>query len=79
MSLRKHRDGGKQYHKARMPAPSDAKLGTRVHQTERYQEDDEELEVDRCEGCRGYFQVVELDKDGYCEECSEHQEVDGME
>jgi hypothetical protein len=60
-----------------MPPPSEAKLGTRVHQTERYPEDDDELEVEKCEGCRHFFPIKELDEEGFCDECS--QEGSGHE
>lgn len=81
MSLRHHRNDRvhKKYHKGRMPAPSEAKLGTRVHQTERYPEDDSELDVEKCVCCGEYHPVDELDNDFICEDCEAEEGIEGME
>lgn len=59
MGIRDHRDRakGKPY-KSRMPKPSEAKLGTRIHD---YSDHDEEVpEVEKCQGCGCFVETQEL-------------------
>jgi len=78
MSIRNHRDdrARKKFHRNRMPAPTDAKLGTRVHDNDKYGIDDSEFDVEKCQCCREYYPMDELDYAGYCEHCNEEANDD---
>ena len=71
MSVRDHRDErAAKRAKRRMPKPQDFCMGTRAFETDRYDHDDDELEVAKCACCHQYFSITELDDDGICEECA---------
>lgn len=65
---------GKKIRVRRMPAPSECKLGTQVHETERYDLDDGEMDVEKCTGCGKFEPFDELDKEGLCFTCREDTE-----
>lgn len=65
MGIRNHREKAEgRRSKARMPKPTEVRMGTRIHESEDYY-DEEVPEIDRCEKCGGFFEVDDIN---YCEE-----------
>jgi hypothetical protein len=85
MSIRDHRNKatGKKFR--RMPKPNEASLGTRIHESDKY--DEEIPEIERCEWCEQLNEVEELisykDEEGtswlICFNCHEQAENEDNE
>lgn len=55
----------------RMPPPDDICLGTKVHHAKRrFEAEPDDIEVDRCNVCQTYSEIVELEENnGVCDLC----------
>jgi hypothetical protein len=80
MSLRKHRRNaeGKRTRSRRMPKPDQIRLGTRVHQSKRLNENDDSVECVRCAKCGRWgegddYKTIER-RTYLCPECTESEE-----
>jgi hypothetical protein len=52
-----------------MPAPDDLKTGTRVHNSEKEEFDENEITVEKCINCSRYTPIIELDENDLCFSC----------
>lgn len=79
MGLRDHRRRaeGKKQKGRRMPSPEQCKMGTQIHETPRYEEED--IEVAKCDSCDKYVEeheLVECNDSFLCYDCVKELEED---
>ena len=72
MSIRKHRDKaeGKKPRGRRMPPSDQIKMGTRVQEHKKLEDEEFTENVDKCSECDNWIESIELDQyHGMCLEC----------